>query len=633
MWGKNRKDKPKFLKGSDKDKTVLVKNVGWVKQDRYTTSDGRKRVKDEVLVALTDFTGSDINLPLITVSNGIITPFTRNGVNYIEIMLNAGVSSLAIEEPVNVRWVVSGAGASGAVSSSINVNPGGSGAAMPILGQEVLGAGIHSFNIAVGAAAKTSQGPGNNGGNTIWTLANGSTRQSIGGGGGGAFGATTAEYNGLAGGNGGGGMCGSSAGYAGGASTAGGFAGSAGFFSATATERSAGAGAGAGAAGGAAVANVGGKGGDGIYLDWVAEPKWVCGGSGGGGATPGAAGKGGATPTVNGGTSLSAKFGSASGSVRAGTQSGMGGDGFGIFVVRADEAVVYDTMRFDADFTRVTYWGSSSSEYSGTAFSAMISTFGASAVLQGKASERTEQTTARIGSHPWALIFPSNTIPASGTVTVTVAGGNPSATNAIKTFAGKVNGISGTLAWNSGSSVLQFTRTETGDPLTLTGPATFHPDAAILAKKHPIVLWLGKNNLVSVNPPNTGEYVARMHDEVVEWLSPNTKRAIVIGQFKNTNTAANSAAAINVDTCNTILQQKYGNAYVDIVAWMRSDATWTRLGLTKTATDVEQLALGNLPPSLAASGGTDTMHFSTAAYGDIVNYAIKPVIVNLGWYN
>lgn len=574
-----------------------------------------------------------LEVPTITVTGGTITPFSRDGVDYFEIAMPAGTGSLSVSEPVPIRWALGGAGPGGAKTDSSNVAPGGGGAGQLLQDTSTLATGEHSFSLSVGGAGRSTVGPGLIGSPSIWTQPDGSQIVAQPGGYGGGYSTAAGETNRYAGGpGGGGGMTGGSATYPGGAAHSNGYPGASGFHSATAVQRAGGGGAGAGAPGQDGTSGTGGNGGDGVLLDWVASPIWVCGGGAGGAVTHGAPGRGGATMGVTNASSQSATWGGAAGVVRISGTSGRGGDAFWIGVVRASDANVDLIPPQDADFSRVSYWGSSSAEYSGSAFNAMIAGFGVTGIAQGKASERFEETGARIGVAPWSIIFPSDTIPASGTTVVTMTSGYPPSASALKPFSGRCNGVSGTLAWNASLMQLEFTRTTTGDAVPVGGAVRFIPDLTETVRRHPVVLWLAKNNLTSGIAPNSGEYAAGVHSQVRDWLLPTTKRAIVIGQFRNTGMAFDSAAGIRIDTANALLSDGWGRAFVDTVAWMRDDATWTRLGLTKTATDIAELALGNLPPSLAANG-TDPQHFSAAAYADLINNVLAPRMIELGWYS
>lgn len=568
--------------------------------------------------------------PEITVTGGTITPFNRAGVDYVEIFFNQS-GSINIQGEVDARYALAGGGASGSTNNGGNVFPGGSSAGQLSQGSSVL-SGHHDLTIGQGGAPQNNNlAHGNAGQSSVWQ-GPGLSLSAQGGLRGGSYfaQATVADYRGANGPNASGGM-GSGTGYPGGTGER---AGGNGVTSATVAQRAGGGGAGAGSAGGNATPGQGGAGGDGVMLEWAAEPKYVCAGAGGVGAVCGAPGRGGeASPSIRGaGPTLPAFLGSASGSITGDTDqrtSGPGGNGFAVIVIRADAARVVAAPIPDADFSAVSIAGSSSSDYSGPEFSAMLTSFGSNAILEGRAGERVEQICARIGSHPWALDFPDNTIPASGSVNVIVGGGTPPSSSFLKAFAGSVAGVPGTVAWVPGDNVLRFTRTRSGAAVVLDESAPFIPSIAETVRIHPICLWLGKNNLTSGILPNSGEYIARMHDEVVAWLRPIQKRAIVFGQFCNTGTpATGSASRARINTCNSLLAATYGQAFIDVVAWMRDPQTWVRMGLTPTPQDEAEMTLMNLPPSLAR----DSMHFSDAAESDLHNNVTRARMIELGWF-
>lgn len=154
-----------------------------------------------------DFVGtkkvSSSPLAIITVSNGVISPFSRDGVDYVEILFS---QSGAFSVDRDVEWhnrALGGGGGSGGYSSSNTVyisGGGGAGGLRQTLGQ-LLAQGTYNVTIGQGAPQQTSAG-GANGQDSILVTPGGPETAS-----GGGFGAShnTGFVSGSNGGSGGGG--------------------------------------------------------------------------------------------------------------------------------------------------------------------------------------------------------------------------------------------------------------------------------------------------------------------------------------------------------------------------------------------------------------------------------------------
>lgn len=275
-------------------------------------------------------------LPALTVSGGQITPFTRDGVDYVEVLFQQS-GSFTLAGPVEgAKWALAAGGAAGGPigSQGTQFRAGGGGAGGLLVAEGALEPGSYAVNIGAGAPSNAAE----NGSDSIWTRPAGAL--TVRGGGNGAW-ANVGNTEGKAGGSGGGGrgnIAGSSSGGA--ALVAGqGFRGGNGYINPNAPNASGAGGGGSAAAGADGDFNLGGAGGNGRLLDWIANPRRICAGGGGVGATAGAGGLGGGTGAVINGNSENATWGSGSGGVSGGS-SGSGGNGFLFLVVRADQARV-----------------------------------------------------------------------------------------------------------------------------------------------------------------------------------------------------------------------------------------------------------------------------------------------------
>ncbi|WP_128253930.1 glycine-rich domain-containing protein [Falsirhodobacter deserti] len=269
--------------------------------------------------------GPAASKPVLTVTNGQITPFSRDGVHYVEVLWQqSGGFTLSR----NVTWhnrALGAGGANGGRQSASDYVPGGGGAGglLMALGAP-FAAGDYTVEIGAGAPANNVNGGGSNGSDSR-LITPSETLVAIGGGRGASAG--VGNTLGQLGGSGGGGRGGAASQVNGaGEGTAGqGYAGSAGY-RVDDLSRASGAGGGAGSAGGPASANTGGTGGAGRLLTWIATPREVC--RGGDGMNASASG-----------SSPNETWGNGAKGAISGI-AGKGGDGFMFLVVRADEVQV-----------------------------------------------------------------------------------------------------------------------------------------------------------------------------------------------------------------------------------------------------------------------------------------------------
>lgn len=273
--------------------------------------------------------GSPPTIPTITVTSGTITPFSRGGVNYVEILFQqSGSFTVSADVPWHNRALAGGGATGGRSQSTIYIpGSGGAGGLIRSLGS-ALAAGSYSVTIGAGGAAITSGVARNNGNNSTLSRPDGQTDTAIGGGAGGLYNAGMVD-----GGNGGSGGSGRARSDAVVSSVAGagtdgqGYAGGTGYSTTTSAEAASGGSGGSGSAGGSASAGAPGSAGAGTLLDWIATPRTVCSGQ---------AGLLLATAQV---ASQGQVYGSGSqGAINA--DVGKGGDGFLFLVVRADQGDV-----------------------------------------------------------------------------------------------------------------------------------------------------------------------------------------------------------------------------------------------------------------------------------------------------
>ncbi len=267
-------------------------------------------------------------------------------------------------------------------------------------------------------------------------------------------------------------------------------------------------------------------------------------------------------------------------------------------------------------------WGSSTiAQFS--EMSALAAEFGASYYNGGQGSEWSTHIAARLGSIPARLTVPSGSIPAEAGYALPVTCNNVQAASYFRNTDGYLSGVKGTLkATDSGFT---FTRWTTGAVVAVASEQPFIPVDGPLHRADVTFLNPGKNDIQSNQP---AEDVIRRTDASYEWLSPLVKRVIVIGQFVNTNTPAGGVVATRLAAINQHLAARYGRQFFDLGGYLTSAQIWIDTGVTPTATDLAQQAIGNIPPSLAAADGAHMLPVARAA----VALKLKALVISLGWY-
>lgn len=286
------------------------------------------------------------------------------------------------------------------------------------------------------------------------------------------------------------------------------------------------------------------------------------------------------------------------------------------------------------DLAKMSGWGSSSLVRSSMVakLTAMASSYGAGYFDGGQPGEIAQHSAARLGSVMFQLSFPSNTIPASGSVIVTVRGlaGDSHQASQLKDFSGRAAGVAGTVSYNSTAGQFQFTRTTAGSAVVLDDSVPFVPDSGPVQRTGVGLLWMGKNNAyaplsdqVLSDPRETFKCISASFD----YFSALTKRVLILGSFQDSNFIAQRVDD-HINKCNALCSEKYGNLYIDVQSYLSSSQLWIDTGITPTQDDLNHQAAGRKPPSISADNG----HLNEAGSTAVVNNLINPRLVSLGWY-
>ncbi|WP_314439368.1 hypothetical protein [Massilia timonae] len=282
----------------------------------------------------------------------------------------------------------------------------------------------------------------------------------------------------------------------------------------------------------------------------------------------------------------------------------------------SDLQPLYPTM------TMMAGWGSSSMEGIRSEISDMAASFGVGSYFDGgRGGEWSTDSCARMGSIPAVLKVSGGIIPASGPVAVTCT--NTTLTLALLPYTGTINGVRGTLMPAAGGGHT-FTRAVPGTAIQMEGEYPMIPDKGMENRASVSLLWLGKNDLSS--GVSAAEVIKRT-DRSFEWLAPMIKRCLVIGQFVNGGTPANSAVRQNIYAVNAQQKARYGQLFIDVHELVTSSSVWEAAGITPTQADLSEQAAGNKPPSLSIDPG----HLNSAG-NMVVRQAIEARMKALKWY-
>lgn len=226
----------------------------------------------------------------------------------------------------------------------------------------------------------------------------------------------------------------------------------------------------------------------------------------------------------------------------------------------------------------------------------------------GWGGQTSSQVAARQGGVPARVTLEGHAIPASGAVEVTAITRSPLSNGGSRS--GSIAGVAGTLA-QDGSGVVTFTRAEDGDAVPVTPGTYFLPDHGLLYRGRIVTIWVGRNDVLSVDPG----LIAANIQQMVDFLTPTVRRVLVMEVPPRTSDTIGTGSRNTLDTLNNLLAATFAPYWVPIATWLRTDEAEAAAGVTFTTDDDTDIANGITPRSLRASGGADTVHLNEA--GDL----------------
>jgi hypothetical protein len=248
--------------------------------------------------------------------------------------------------------------------------------------------------------------------------------------------------------------------------------------------------------------------------------------------------------------------------------------------------------------------------------------FGRPSFNGGWSGQSVEHIAARQGGVPAVMTFPSNTIPASGSATVTmdVNPCYPLNSRTTVTVRGRVQGIAGALSWDG--STFTFTRDTAGQfPVVLAGGAKFVPEDGSKYRAYDALFWAGRNGTANVDK------IVSMTRAMVDYHQLVNPRYLVLQVLPGADTTAWPDPA----ALNWALSQEFPENFVRVGDWLKTDAAAAAVGYTLTSDDRADVAAGFTPRGYRTAGsGYDAVHINSLGRSAVA-VAIENEYTARGW--
>lgn len=228
-----------------------------------------------------------------------------------------------------------------------------------------------------------------------------------------------------------------------------------------------------------------------------------------------------------------------------------------------------------------------------------------------------------VGTRP--LVSNEFTIPTSGGVVIEPLNMNES-NHGFVDIPGSFLGVSGVLTKPTGSNTWTFTRNEAGTARNVPAGTAFIPSEPEEYINGLAVLNIGKNTLTTTRTGWDAQRVIDMTESMIARFGGADGRVLVIGQFVNGGTPEVSTTRTKIDKYNDYFRERLGDRFFDFQAYVCGDQIWADTKLTPTQEDLDEQALGNIPPSVRNDPG----HLNSIGYDATVKAIIKRIDL-LGW--
>jgi hypothetical protein len=211
----------------------------------------------------------------------------------------------------------------------------------------------------------------------------------------------------------------------------------------------------------------------------------------------------------------------------------------------------------------------------------------------------------------------SDSIPASGPVTVTVTPTGTWRAGYARNFPGSLAGVDGTLS-KSTSEVWTFTRTTYGSAVALPKETLFRAGARSVGRKARI-WWAGRNN-------PTSSTVRRDALAAATEAAMRNAPFLCLSLFNAQNEPEGSGEYNAIIARNAELAADHGPNYYDLRGWMIRNGL-DAAGKTPTSADLTAISEDRIPPSLMS----DVLHLNADGYR-IVGQRLAALTTSKGWY-
>lgn len=244
---------------------------------------------------------------------------------------------------------------------------------------------------------------------------------------------------------------------------------------------------------------------------------------------------------------------------------------------------------------------------------------------RGAPGEQPKTIAQRQGGHPLLITVAGGSIPASGSVGVTLDGSiwtsgvNPPDIQGVpddRSLYGMLNGIRGKINGNP-TGGWTFTRTTAGSAYPTVAPLVWVDDFGTANRDASQIIWMGRNGL-SLSDVRT------YADKMIAYQTFGD--FLILGLHNATSEPSGSANYNTIITTNASLKAAYPSNFLDIRAWLIANGL-AMVGLTKTADDTSAISQDRIPPSLLAADG---LHFNAHGYKAIA-IGVQAKIIDMGW--
>lgn len=247
-------------------------------------------------------------------------------------------------------------------------------------------------------------------------------------------------------------------------------------------------------------------------------------------------------------------------------------------------------------------WGDSRTEMvyaSGTAYSDYLQTLlgsGFCVTNHGRSSQASGMIAARLGSNKVFVTAENNRILADGNTHITKVFVTSGLVNNFFCFSSdapilcELGGVKGGIyktTYNN-YTTCYFVREEGGNAVTI--PPMEQIIVPNYSKGHATILWWGKNDMLTAADGRGA--LKSVYADAVRYLGHN--KYLILGETCSLTNDYETGKTLRtfVDTFNSSMASEYPDNFIDINAWLSSEAALTSVGLTATATDLEYIAKG-----------------------------------------